>query len=48
MEKTKTMIISYETKIERQDIEQVGMYKHLGGIIDSEGTLEDEINERIA
>ena len=34
--------------MEAQDIEQVGVFKYLGGIINSRGTLEGEINERIA
>ena len=38
----------FNIKIERQDTEQVDVFKHLGGIISSEGTLEDEINERSA
>ena len=46
------MIIGNESltrnvKIEGQDIEQVGMFKYLG-VINSQGTLEDEVNERIA
>ena len=52
-ERTKTMIMGTESlthnvEIEGQDIEQVGMFKYPGGIINSRGTLKDEINERIA
>jgi len=52
-EKTKTMIICNESlthniKIEGQDREQIRMFKYLSGIINSQSTLEDEINVKIA
>ena len=44
-EKTGNESLTHNIKIEGQDIEQVGMFKYLGGIINSKGK-EDEINER--
>ena len=35
-------------KIQGQNIEETRMFKYLGEIIDSQDTLEDDINERMA
>lgn len=50
--KTKVMVIGKDTrkiniKINQQQLEQVETYKYLGVKIRSDGSMEDEINERI-
>jgi uncharacterized protein YukE len=52
-QKTKTMIIGQQSKkhniqIDDEALEQVDKFTYLGVIINKEGTLEDEINGRIA
>ena len=47
----KTMIIGNESlthNVKIEGTEQTCMFKHLGGNMNSRGTLEDEINERTA
>ena len=51
-QKTKTMILNRETKRheikpDREIMEQVDVYKYLGVMIKSNGSLKDEINQRI-
>lgn len=50
--KTKVMVLSKENKeinleISQSKIEQVDVFKYLGVLIDREGNMENEINERI-
>lgn len=51
--KTKTMVVGnkevkHRIKVEGNELEQVKSYKYLGVIINSEGNIKDEINERLA